>query len=156
MRSRLNMLGGHPVHVMVVPFAMAPFALLVVFDLLTFAEVAVDATITLVTAGFGFAATLAAISTGLVDLAAIPDGSDAHATAAYHFVGGLVILALYGLVAGLVFFAGAVPGATSVLATNVAGTVAVGGQAWLGGELVVKHRIGVLEDDEGADPVDLS
>jgi uncharacterized membrane protein len=156
MRSRLSMLGGHPVHVMVVPFAMVPFALAVVFDLLVLAGVSIPATVTLATALFGLAATGAAISTGLLDLAAIPDEVPAHATAAYHFVGGLVILGLYGLVAGMVHYGSWVPGDTAILAANLAGSAAVGVQGWLGGELVVKHRMGVLEDDEGADPVDLS
>jgi uncharacterized membrane protein len=156
MRSRLSLLGDHPVHVMVVPFAMAPFALAVVFDLLVLAGASIPANVTLATALFGLAATGAAILTGLVDLAAIPDEVPAHAIAAYHFVGGLVILGLYGLVAGMVYLGGYAPGDAAILAANLAGSGAVGVQAWLGGELVVKHRIGVLEDDEGADPVDLS
>lgn len=156
MRSRLSLLGGHPVHVMIVPFAMAPFALLVLFDVMARVGTSVPAPIGVATAGFGFLATVAAILTGLVDLAAIPDGSPAHRIAVFHFVGGLVILALYGLVVVLVHIWGYAPGDVAILAANLAGTAAVGVQGWLGGELVVKHRISVLEDEEGAEPVDLS
>lgn len=156
MRSRLSLLGGHPVHVMTVPFAMAPFGLLLVFDVMVRAGIAVPDVVSLATAGFGAAATLVAILTGLVDLAAIPDGSRAHTTAAIHFVGGLVILGLYGAAVGLTGWMGASPGDGLLVAVDVAGLVAVGVQGWLGGELVVRHRIGVLEADEGADPVDLS
>lgn len=155
MRSRLSLFGGHPVHVMVVPFAMAPFLLLLVFDALARFGTSVPDVVSLATAGVGVAATGAAILTGLVDLAAIPDGSTAHTTAAIHFVGGLVILGLYGAAAGLIYWAGASPGEGLLIAVNAAGIGAVGIQGWLGGELVVKHRIGVLEDDEGAEPVDL-
>lgn len=156
MRSRLSLFGGHPVHVMVVPFAMAPFALLLVFDALARFGASVPDVVSLATAGFGLAATTVAILTGLVDLAAIPDASTAHTTAAVHFVGGLVIAGLYGVAAGLVYWAGASPGEALLIAVNAAGLSAVGIQGWLGGELVVKHRIGVLEDEEGAEPVDLS
>lgn len=156
MRSRLSLLGGHPVHVMVVPFAMAPFALLVAFDLAVRTGYAVPEIVTLVTAGFGVAATLAAIATGIVDLAAIPDESPAHTIAAYHFVGGLAILGLYAAVVGLVHLGGYAPGDVAILAANLAGLATVGVQGWLGGELVTRYRIGVLEDEEGAEPVDLS
>lgn len=155
MRSRLSLLGGHPVHVMIVPFAMAPFGLLVLFDVATLAGTAIPTVVTLATATFGFAATLAAILTGLVDLAAIPDESPAHRIAAFHFVGGLLVLALYGTVAGLTFGLGYGPGDVAILAANLAGTAAVGVQGWLGGELVTRYRIGVLEDEEGAHSVDL-
>lgn len=156
MRSRLSLFGGHPVHVMIVPFAMAPFAVLLVLDGLARFGASAPDLVAVATAGLGFAATTAAILTGLFDLAAIPDASTAHTVAVYHFVGGLVILGLYGVAGGLVYWAGASPGDGLLIAVNAAGLSAVGIQGWLGGELVVKHRIGVLEDDEGADPVDLS
>lgn len=156
MRSRLSMLGGHPVHVMIVPFAMAPFALLLVFDGLAWFGAEVPDLVTLATALFGAAATLAAILTGLLDLAAIPDESEAHSTAALHFVGGLAIGTLYAVVAGVVYGMGASPGDGLVVGLNLAGMAAVGLQGWLGGELVTRYRIGVLEDEEGAEPVDLS
>jgi uncharacterized membrane protein len=155
MRSRLSLLGGHPVHVMIVPFAMAPFALLVVFDALAFLGTDVADVVALAIASFGLAASLAAILTGLVDLAAIPDGSRAHTVAAVHFAGGIAIAVLYAASAGLVFWRGLSPGDTGLLAVNLVGTLAVGGQGWLGGELVTRHRIGVLEDEEGADPTQL-
>lgn len=156
MESRLSLFGGHPVHIMTVPFAMAPFALLLVFDGLVRFGTSLPAVVSLATAAFGAAATLVAILTGLVDLAAIPDESTAHKTAAIHFVGGLVILALYGTATGLVAWAGASPGDGLLVLVDAVGLSAVGIQGWLGGELVVRHRIGVLEDDEGAEPVDLS
>lgn len=155
MRSRLRLLGGHPVHVMVVPFAMAPFPLLVVFDALVWMGTNIPAIVSFTTASFGLAATLVAILTGLLDLAAIPDESAAHSTAALHFVGGLAIGTLYAIVAGFIYAAGALPGDALLVGLSLAGVVAVGIQGWLGGELVVRHRIGVLEDHEGADPVRL-
>jgi uncharacterized membrane protein len=156
MRSRLSMLGGHPVHVMVVPFAMATFAVLLVFDALAWIGTSVPDVGPLATAGVGFAGTVVAILTGLVDLAAIPDESDAHTTAALHFTGGLVLLALYALAGYAVQAGWAAAGEPLLIGVNAAGLAAVGVQGWLGGELVVRHRIGILEDDEGADPVDLS
>lgn len=155
MRSRLSTFGGHPVHVMTVPFAMAPFALLLVFDVLVRFGAEVSSFVTLATALFGLAGTLVAILTGLADLAAIPDESPAHSISALHFVGGLLIGGLYAAVAGLVYWAGAGPGEGAILGVNVAGSLSVGIQGWLGGELVTRHRIGVLEDDEGAEPVRL-
>lgn len=156
MRSRLSLLGGHPVHVMIVPFAMGPFALLLLFDALALVGAEPTAFASLATAGFGFAATGAAILTGLVDLAAIPDESPAHRIAAIHFVGGLVVLGLYAAVVWMTYAAGYLPGDPLLLVVDLAGTTAVGFQGWLGGELVTRYRLGVLEDEEGAEPVDLS
>lgn len=153
MRSRLSLLGGHPVHVMVVPFAMAPFAILVLLDLLPYAGFSVGADAGLAVAVFGLAATLVAILTGLVDLAAIPDDVPAHRTAAFHFVGGLAILAAY---AGTAWMRWQALGSDGLLlGVDLVGSGLVAVQGWLGGELTVRHRIGILEDEEGADPVDL-
>lgn len=156
MRSRLSVVGDHPLHPAIVPFAMAPFALLLVFDGMVHLGFSVPDVVSLATAAFGSLATLAAILTGLADLAAIPDGTDAHKTAAIHFVGGLVILGLYVAAAGLVYAVGVSPGDGALIAVDALGLAAVAIQGWLGGELVVRHRIGVLEDDEGADPTDLN
>lgn len=155
MQSRLSLLGGHPVHVMVIPFAMAPFLLLVVFDGLARFGAEISSVVSLTIATFGLAATLAAILTGLLDLAAIPDDAPAHRIAAFHFAGGVTIGTLYALVAGLIFWRGAAPGETLIAGLDLSGTVAVGLQGWLGGELVTRHRIGVLEDEEGAEPTRL-
>lgn len=158
MRSKLSLFGGHPVHVMIVHTAMGAFPLLLVLDVIA----RFDSLIGLWTAGFyvsaiGGLVTGAAILTGLVDLAAIPDGVRAHKIAVIHFVLGLVILGLYGVAAYLRFPAGSAASSLDLAtAVSVLGSLAIVGQGWLGGELVVRHQIGVLTEDEGADPVDLS
>lgn len=100
--------------------------------------------------------TLVAIVPGIVDLAAIPDGTKAHRVALFHFGGGMLVLALY---AASVYFrwpVGSTPTATAaILGVDALGTVAILGQGWLGAQLVYRHHVGVDAPAEGGDPVEL-
>lgn len=157
MRSRLSLFGGHPVHVMIVPFAMAPFPFMAALDVADRAGFEGALVAGGYLAALGVLATAVAILTGLLDLAAIPDEVKAHTTAAIHFSLGVGILLLYGAALYLRLPLGQAPGSLNLLlGLDALGAVAIGIQGWLGGELVVRHHMGVLTEEEGADPVDLS
>lgn len=157
MRSKLSVLGGHPVHVMIVHAAMGAFPLLLVLDVVArFQDAGALWTAGFYVSAFGFLVAGLAVLTGVVDLAAIPDGIRAHRIATIHFVVGLTILGLYGLAAYLRYPAGSPPsGLNLATVVSLLGNVGIAAQGWLGGELVVRHQLGVLNEEQGAEPVDL-
>ncbi|HEX2022947.1 MAG TPA: DUF2231 domain-containing protein [Candidatus Thermoplasmatota archaeon] len=154
MESRARIL-GHP---MLVVFPTALLPLLALLDVLWYAF-GDDA---LWTAGFwiaaaGVATTLAAMAPGLVDMAAIPDGTKAHRTAVFHVVVGVTVLLAYAASLWARWPAGSAPdGVALATGIDVAGVLLVTVQGWLGGELVYKHHVGVPTSAEGAEPVALT
>lgn len=157
MRSRVTVL-GHPLHPMLVMFPVALLPLLVVLDAVAIygGGSAGVWTAGFVAAAVGGVLTVVAIVPGIVDLAAIPDGTKAHRTAFRHFVVGMLILALYGAGAYLRWPMDAAPAQPFwVLGLDVIGTLAVTVQGWLGAELVYRHHIGVRGPGEGAEPTPL-
>jgi uncharacterized membrane protein len=104
----------------------------------------------------GALTTLAAAIPGIVDLSGIPNESRAHRTALFHLVNGLVVLALFLVSLGIRWPVGSGDARLAwATAIDVLGLLAITLQGWLGGELVYKHHIGVLNQAEGADPVTL-
>lgn len=157
MQSKVRV-ARHPMHPILVMLPTAMFPLLVLLDVLRYVF---PADLAFWTIGFwvalvGALTTLAAAIPGIVDLAAIPNESRAHRTALFHFVNGLVVLVLF-----LGSFAVRWPAGSGderlawATAIDVLGLLAITLQGWLGGELVYKHHIGVLNQAEGADPVTL-
>ncbi|MHB8603614.1 MAG: DUF2231 domain-containing protein [Thermoplasmatota archaeon] len=159
MRSHVHV-ARHPLHPMIVVFPTAMFPLLVVLDIVELVGLTASGA-GLGAAGFwvaavGLVGTLAAISIGIVDLAAIPDEARAHRTAFIHFAVGLAIAAAYAVATVARFPGGPVsPSASLLLVIDIVGALLVTVQGFLGGELVFKHHIGVLAADQGADPVEL-
>jgi uncharacterized membrane protein len=157
MQSKVRLL-GHPLHTILVDFPVAIFPLMVGLDILWRTQRGVEGYF--LAAGWigaaGALLALAAIVTGTIDLAFIPDGSRAHRVAAVHFGVGLGVLALY--VASLVLrWPLDAPRSTNlVLLVDLFGLAAVVVQGFLGGELVNRHQIGVRSVEEGADPVVLA
>lgn len=156
MRSRARLL-SHPIHPMliVVPSTLLPA--LLVFDLL-YRFAGVDA---LWPAGFwlavlGVAATVAAMVPGIIDLSAIPDGTRAHRIGVYHTIVGSSVLVAYLAAVAVRWPLGGDPDRFLLAAgVDLAGTLLVTVQGWLGGELVYKHHVGVDAPGEGGDPVPL-
>lgn len=156
MRSRFR-IAGHPAHPMLVMFPVALLPLLLVLDAVQW-YTANDAlwTATFWVAAFGLVTTLVAIVPGLVDLAAIPNESRAHRTALFHTVVGFTILATYVGAVWARWPVGTAPDRFGLaLGIDIAGTLLVTIQGWLGGELVYRHHIGVRTPAEGGDPVAL-
>lgn len=156
MESRFR-LAGHPAHPMLVMFPVALLPLLLVLDLVHRFLGSPGAW----EAGFwvaavGLVTTVIAIVPGLVDMAAIPDGSRAHRTALFHTIVGFTILAAYAATLWARWPAGSPPDRAGLaLGLDAAGVVLVTIQGWLGGELVYRHHIGVRTVAEGGDPVTL-
>lgn len=157
MRSRVTFL-RHPLHPILVMFPVAMLPLLLILDLviLYVRDEPGLWTAGLLTAAIGGALTLAAMIPGIVDLAAIPDGTTAHRRAVQHLIVGIIILVLY---AASVYFrwpmGSTPPVPTWVVGVDAVGTLAVVVQGWLGGELVYKHHIGVDGPEEGGEPTRL-
>lgn len=151
MKSRMHLF-GHPLHPMLIAFPTAIFPLLLLLDgLRLFTGDAYEGAAFWLTLA-GIAATLAAMVPGIVDLAAIPNASRAHRTAVVHLVGGIVVLALYGVGALVRWPVGSVPSAVLALGVDGLGVLAITVQGWLGGHLVFHHHLAVLSKEEGAEP----
>lgn len=156
MQSRLRIL-GHPVHPMVVDFAIAIFPLLVGLDILwsmtgkaAFWEVGGW----LGMAGVG--AGILSILTGTIDLAAIPAGGRAHRIAFWHLTGGITVHSLYICTVWARWPVGSPPAhAGLATAIDVAGFLGIIVQGYLGSELRTRHHIGIPTVAEGAEPTQL-
>jgi uncharacterized membrane protein len=140
MESRAKLF-GHPVHQMLVTFPIGAFGLSVVSDALHAvsgeqryagaAQLALD--VGLITAG-------AAIPFGLVDWLSIPRGTSARRTGVWHAAGNAAMLGLFGASRWLRSRERA---SARAKALSGAAFMLSGVAAWLGGELVDRHGIGV-------------
>lgn len=156
MRSQLR-IAGHPLHPMVVPLAIAPLVLMLLFDIVHLAsgnQAFWDFGAWLAIVG-GLAA-LASIGSGFVDMSRIPNGTRAHKVGVYHTIVGFVILAAYGSSLLARWPLGSPPdGFAPAFTADLVGSLLVAAQGWLGGELVYKHHVGVPTPQEGAQPTPL-
>lgn len=142
MESRAKFL-GHPIHQMLIPFPLGAFALSIAMDAAHIRtgrreheRAAVNAL------DFGLVTAALAAPFGLVDWLQIEPNSRAKGIGAWHALGNAMVVGLF---------------ATSRLmrlcdrrsksAKWVSGSAFLlsGATAWLGGELVVRHRIGVQD-----------
>lgn len=148
----------HPLHPMLVVFPTALFPLLLVFNALhAFFGDEAFWRVGFWIAALGVLTTLAAMVPGIIDMKAIRDGTKAHRTGMVHAVIGTGVLVLYVAALAVRWPAGSEPHALGLVwVVDALGLVAVSAQGWFGGELVYKHRVGVLEDHEGADPAELT
>lgn len=157
MRSRVRV-AGHPAHPMLVMFPITLLPLLLVLDAVHW----YTGDQGVWTAGFwvalvGLVTTAVAIVPGVIDMAAIPDGTRAHRTAVFHTIVGTSILVVYGAGVWARWPVGSGPTEFVLAAAiDIVGTVLVTLQGWLGGELVYRHHIGVRTPTEGGEPVALT
>ena len=149
MESRAKLF-GHPVHQMLVTFPIGAFGLSVAGDALhaltgerkyaDAAELAID---------FGLVSSLAAMPFGWLDWRAIPAGTRPKRLGLWHAIGNLTMVGLFGVSRWLrdrdeLTSAKLVSGGAFMLS---------GVGAWLGGELVDRHGIGVeILDETHSDP----
>ncbi len=141
MESRARF-AGHPIHQMMVTFPIGAFGLAVTSDVLRggrrqrsnelIAKRAID---------FGLVSAALAIPFGLVDWLAIPEGTRAKRVGLWHAVGNAT---LFGLFAGSRWFR-AKRDLRRAQWLSGAGMLLGGLTAWLGGELINRHGVGVYD-----------
>ena len=138
---------GHPIHQMLIPFPFGLLATAAVFDIIhlvwgdpTVATVAYWMILAGVVGGF------AAAPFGLIDWAAIPQGTRAKSVGLLHGVGNVVVLLLFAASWWLRRDAPERPETLAVV-LSLAGFALAGATGWLGGELVDRLAVGV---DDGA------
>jgi uncharacterized membrane protein len=140
MESRAKLF-GHPVHQMLITFPIGGFGFSVVGDALhTFSGRREHADAARQALDFGLASAALAVPFGLVDWLAIDRGTSAKRIGLWHALGNVAMLGLFAT-SRLLRRRGSAPRSAKLLA---GGGLALGGAtAWLGGELVVRHGIGV-------------
>jgi uncharacterized membrane protein len=151
MQSKVRLF-GHAVHPMLVDFPIVCFCLLLLLDVAQSLFKLELGNVPIFLVGVGGGATVLAIVTGTIDLAFIPNRTKAHKTAFVHFLLGIVVWLWFGAAS----YGHTTASPTVRVAIDAAGVLLIVVQSWLGGELVMRHHIGVKSDAEGADPVALS
>lgn len=150
METRIKLL-GHPVHPMLIVFPLGLLSTAVLFDVLYVATGNTDlATFSYWAMAAGLVGGLLAALFGLIDWLAIPDDTRAKRVGLAHGLGNLVVVALFGASFWLRLDN---PHYLPDILPMVAGLVGAGlalVTAWLGGELVYRHRVAV-DDDAGLD-----
>lgn len=140
MESRAKFL-GHPIHQMLIPFPLGAFALSVAMDVVhsktgrrEHGRAAVNAL------DFGLGAAVVAAPFGLIDWLQIETNSTAKHVGAWHALGNVMVMSLFAASRLMRLCDN-----RSKAAKWVSGSAFLvsGATAWLGGELVVRHRIGV-------------
>jgi uncharacterized membrane protein len=146
---------GHPIHPMLVPIPIGLFVWSLISDIVYLRS----GDPTWFTMSFWSA--VAGVLSGL--LAAVPGFGDyigrvRHTSAAglalWHLVVNLTMLAAFGVSILLMGNVDLVTGEGFgvVFALHVLGTLALFASGWLGGEMVYRHRVAVLEDERRAQP----
>ncbi|MCC6887069.1 MAG: DUF2231 domain-containing protein [Hyphomicrobiales bacterium] len=143
-------IAGHPVHPMLVPFPIAFFVAAFLCDLAYWQSAAPGwATAALWLVGAGLAAAAAAAVAGVVDFLgerAIRATRDAW----WHGGGNVLVVLIEAYNWYLRYAQGAEAVIPTGLALSALATVLLLFTGWKGGELVFRHRVGVLDDPEAA------
>jgi uncharacterized membrane protein len=136
---------GHPIHPILIPFPLGLLSTSVVFDvvhLLTGNGKWSEVSFWMIAAGV--IGGLAAAVFGLIDWLAIPSGTRAKAVGMWHGVTNVVMVTLFIVSWLLRADAPGDPGIVAIVLSFVAvGLASLGG--FLGGELVVRLGVGVVE-----------
>jgi uncharacterized membrane protein len=143
MRSRVTLF-GHPVHPMLVVLPLALFAVAVLADvayLVTGDDLFAAVAFANITVGL-IGGLLAALA-GVVDWLAIPRDTRPRRLGAWHGIGNLVIVLLFAGSWALRFGEPAYGPDILPFILGAIGVLLALGTAWLGGELVYRHGIGV-------------
>lgn len=140
-------IGGHPIHPMLVPFPIAFFVAAFVSDVVYLSNNEPGwATASMWLLGAGLAMAALAAVTGLIDFigdARVRGLYDARA----HLIGNVTAVVLEAVNLFLRYVGGNdVVGSTGVILSGVAVLLLLY-TGWKGGELVYRHRVGVIDTD---------
>lgn len=144
---------GHPLHPVLIVFPASLFPLMLLLDVVHYFEPSAGVwTAIFWLAVAGVVTSVAAAIPGIIDMAKVPDNTQAHKTGMWHAIIGTSIIVLYGLAVWLRW-----PGVFGenylwASALDLAGVLAVSVQGYLGGTLVYKHHLGVVTAAEGGEP----
>jgi uncharacterized membrane protein len=145
MESRAKLF-GHPIHQILIVLPLGLLSTAVVFDgieLATGDRRWSDASRRMI--GAGLLSAMAAAPFGFIDWLSIPENTRAKRVGALHGAGNLVVTGLFG--ASWLLRRGKPAGRAVVpVALAAIGAACAGVTAWLGGELVNTHGIGVRDD----------
>jgi len=146
MDSRAKLL-GHPIHQMLIVFPLGLLAMAVVFDLLAIGlGNGYWSEISYWMIAAGVITGLLAAPFGLIDWMAIPGGTRAKRIGAFHGIGNVAVVLMFGVSWLMRADAPRTPETLALLLSFAAGGLALF-TGWLGGELVDRLAVGV---DEGA------
>lgn len=140
-------LGGHPLHPALVAIPIGAFTVTVIADLIGVArgDATWSATASLALAVGIIGALLAAVL-GFIDYFTMPMSAAGRAAATRHMVINLIAVVLFAASWWLRRGATAVP--TGAVACSVLGFLLLLASGWIGGEMVFKHKMAVLEHND--------
>lgn len=142
---------GHPIHLMLVHFPTALFTAGFLFDaggMLLNEEQLFSASLYVIF--LGLAGGLAAVVFGLIDYAKLSEKPDQFRLASWHASIQFVVLVIFGIIAGLKFQSYPDLEAPDFLEMGIMGAAVIAMLIgnYLGGELVLKYRVGSIEGEE--------
>jgi uncharacterized membrane protein len=144
MRARVRFL-GHPVHQMLVVFPLGLLATAVVFDIIYLARDAqIMAAVSYWMIAAGLVGGLLAAPFGFIDWLSIPEGTRAKRIGAVHGGGNVLVVLLFAT-SFLLRDTNYAPQLGQIVWAFAGAAIALV-TAWLGGELVDRHAVGVDED----------
>ena len=142
MESRVKLL-GHPVHQMLIVFPLGLLATSVIFDLVFLANRETEMAVAAYwTQAAGLIGGLCAAPFGLLDWMRIPVHTRARRVGAVHGIGNAIVMLLFLCSWLLRGDPSHIPPALALL-LSFSGAALAFVTGWLGGELVVRHGIGV-------------
>ena len=142
MESRATLL-GHPIHQMLVVFPLGLLATSVIFDLVFLANREAEMAIAAYwTQAAGIVGALVAAPFGLIDWMRIPSATRAKRVGAVHGLGNGVVVLLF-LASWLLRTEPPVAPSAFALLLSFSGAALAFITGWLGGELVLRHGMGV-------------
>jgi uncharacterized membrane protein len=151
MRSKFS-IAGHPLHPMLVALPIGLFVWTLIADLV-YLSTDRDETWYAIAMWSSIAAIVLALIAalpGIGDYLTIVPNSDARSTATAHMALNMIVVLLFAVAAFVMWDDGARDGAELTLVVTIhgigVGLLAVSG--WLGGEMVYKHHLAVVPDDD--------
>ena len=151
MHSKIS-IAGHPLHPMLVALPIGLLAWAFVADLI-YLGTDKDPTwydISFYSGIAGIVTALVAALPGFVDYLTLAKGTNVNDMALLHMGANLTVVALFAIAAVLQWDDGALDGSslTAVVALHASGTTFLTLSGWLGGEMVFRHHVATLEEEE--------
>lgn len=140
-------IAGHPIHQIMIPLPLGALIVATVFDVIVAfggpTELSIAAFWSMVA---GVLSGLAAAVFGVLDWTKIPEGTRAKRIGVVHAAVNVVAIALFAVAIGLRYDEPSYVASALPLALELGAFAFAGLGGYFGGELVVRHAIGILED----------